>query len=178
MVEAGSRRQPRATWFTPLHSSPARGTCGASKGAAPKGARHGRRTHAAGCRAGQPERRPIRSRMLGECSIRELVASFEEAHLSSQPIHGVHAGWFTPESGYSRGGSYESLLSWPGRVSGNTLARRRSKSGGSKVSDGLVATVPGPRQGNGPPKSRQGVRRVGRDTINCTLDRCVWSSKR
>jgi hypothetical protein len=116
--------------------------------------------------------------MLGECSIRELVASFEEAHLSSQPIHGVHAGWFTPESGYSRGGSYESLLSWPGRVSGNTLARRRSKSGGSKVSDGLVATVPGPRQGNGPPKSRQGVRRVGRDTINCTLDRCVWSSKR
>lgn len=37
----------------------------------------------------------------------------------------------------------------------------------------LVATVPGPRQGNGSPKPRRGVRRGGRDTITCTLDRGV-----
>lgn len=39
----------------------------------------------------------------------------------------VHAGWFIPDSACSRGGSCGSLLSWPGRVSGNTLARRRSR---------------------------------------------------
>lgn len=65
--------------------------CGASKGAVPKGARLERRTQAAGCRAGRPERCPTRSRMLGECSIRELVASFEEAHLPLQPT----ARWVT-----------------------------------------------------------------------------------
>lgn len=90
-LKAGSWRQSRATWFTRLHSSPTRGTCGASKGAVPKGARYGQRTHTAGCGAGQPEQHPTRSRMLGECSIRVLVASFEEAHLPRQPIKRVHA---------------------------------------------------------------------------------------
>lgn len=47
-----------------------------------------------------------------------------------------------------------------------------------EVSGGSVATVPGPRQGNGSRKPRQGVRRLGRDTITCRLDRCVWSSAR
>jgi len=36
--------------------------------------------------------------MLGECSIRELVASFEEAYLPLRPAKRVCAGWFIPDS--------------------------------------------------------------------------------
>lgn len=96
-----------------LHSPPARGRCGASKGAVPKGARHGRRTHAAERRAGQPERRPTRSRMLGECSIRELVASFEEAHLPLQPIERVTlAGSLRTARARTMGHANRSIVAW------------------------------------------------------------------
>jgi hypothetical protein len=111
-VEAGSWRQPRVTWSMLLHSPPARGRCGASKEAVPKG------------RGVSGELTPLDVERGDPSGVQpgvECLASARcESWLHRSRRHIYHC---SPSKGGSRG----SLLSWPGRVSGNTLARRRSR---------------------------------------------------